>query len=154
MTSSAETTGRAGRDGHGGACCWRITGTVDSAALRNALHDVVAHHESVRSPATPEFVECRLTDPDRGSRDTVAHEFLNRIESGRCPAGEQPPPLRAALGRFDDQDSVLVVEPTDHPVNDGWSLEIIIRYLARLHPAQRGFRPAGASFVPLPTVTS
>lgn len=128
------------------ACGWRITGTVDSTALRNALHDVVAPHESVHSLATPEFVECRLTDPGQGSRDTVAHEFLNRSEAGRCPADEQPS-LRAALGRFDDQDSVLVLH-ADHTVSDGWSLQIIIRYLARCYWPDS---LAGASFVPLPT---
>jgi hypothetical protein len=132
---------------------WRIEGTVDTEALRGALHDVVVRHEVLRTtigrdaeppyqlvhpPETPVLEEHELTDPGPGApRDTVAHEFLNRIEAGRCPADEQPL-IRAALGRFDDQDSVLVVN-THHTVSDGWSMQIIIRDLLQFYAARRGF---------------
>lgn len=131
---------------------WRITGTVDSAALRDALHDLVVRHESLRTtivrdvdppyqhvhpPTTPELVEYQLTGPDPDSRNTAAHEFLNRIEAGRCPSTEQPL-IRAALGRFDDQDSVLVLY-AHHTGSDSWSLQIAIRDLAQFYAARRGF---------------
>jgi hypothetical protein len=129
----------------------RITGTVDATALRAALHDVVVRHEALRTtivhdveppyqlvlpPAVPELAEHSLS-ADQGSRDTAAHEFFNRIEVGPCPYDEQPL-LRAALGRFDDEDSVLVLN-AHHMVSDGWSLPIIMRDLAQFYAARRGF---------------
>ncbi len=131
---------------------WRISGAVDSSALRGALHDVVVRHESLRTtivrdvepphqrvhpPTTPELVEYRLTGSDPDARETAAHEFLNRIEAGRCPSTELPM-LRAALGRFDDEDAVLVLY-AHHTVSDSWSLQIVIRDLARFYAARRGF---------------
>ena len=133
---------------------WRVRGAVDTAALRAALRDVVERHESLRTSivrnveppyqlvhpvATPELVEYELADEDGRPRDDVAHEFVNRIEAGRCPADEQPL-LRAALGRFDDEDAVLVLY-AHHTASDGWSLQVIIRDLTRFYAAQRGFGP-------------
>lgn len=133
---------------------WRIGGPVDSAALRGALLDVVTRHETLRTsieraaeppyqlvhpPRTPELVEYELADTGGRSRDEVAHEFLNRIEAGRCPVDELPL-LRAALGRFDDEDSVLVLY-AHHTASDGWSLQVIIRDLSRYYAARRGFGP-------------
>lgn len=130
---------------------WRITGSVDSAALREALHDVVERHESLRTSIvrdvevpyqlvhptqTPELVEYEL-DSAHEDREIAAHEFVNRIEAGRCPADEQPL-LHAALGRFDDEDSVLVLF-AHHTASDGWSLQVIIRDLAQFYAARRGF---------------
>jgi condensation enzyme len=132
----------------------RITGPVDSAALRDALHDVVVRHEALRTtivrdveppyqqvlpPAAPQLAEYPLS-PDEGSRDTAAHEFFNRMETGPCPYDEQPL-LRAALGRFDDEDSVLVLN-AHHMVTDGWSLPIIMRDLTQFYAARRGFGEA------------
>jgi hypothetical protein len=129
----------------------RISGTVDSTALRDALYDVVVRHEALRTtivrdvdppyqqvlpPAVPELEEYQL-NAESGDRDTAAHEFFNGIEAGRCPYYEQPL-LRAALGRFDDQDSVLVLN-AHHMVTDGWSLPIIMRDLAQFYAARRGF---------------
>lgn len=136
------------------ACGWRITGTVDSSALRAALHDLVVRHEALRTriirdvepavqrvfpPRTPDLAEYELAATDGKSRDVVAHEFLNQIEGGRCPEDEQPL-VRAALGRFDDQDSVLVLS-AHHTVSDGWTLQVLIRDLAQLYAARRGFGP-------------
>jgi hypothetical protein len=133
---------------------WRVRGAVDSTALRAALRDVVERHESLRTSivrdveppyqlvhpvATPELVEYELTEEDGQSRDHAAHEFVNRIEAGRCPADEQPL-LRAALGRFDDEDSVLVLY-AHHTASDGWSLQVIIRDLNQFYAARRGFGP-------------
>ncbi|MDQ3786690.1 MAG: condensation domain-containing protein, partial [Actinomycetota bacterium] len=134
-------------------CCgWRINGSVDTDALRGALYDVVERHEVLRTtiardveppyqlvhpPATPELVEYQLDDPGPAAREEVAHAFLNRIEAGRCPADEQPL-VRAALGRFDDEDAVLVLN-AHHTVSDGWSMQILIRDLAQFYAARRGF---------------
>lgn len=134
------------------AAGWRISGAIDSTALRAALHDVVVRHESLRTTivrdvepphqvvvpaATPVLEEVRLDDPGPDARDDAAHEFLNRIEAGRCPYDEQPL-FRAALGRFDDEDSVLVLY-AHHMASDGWSLQIMIRDLAQFYAARRGF---------------
>jgi hypothetical protein len=133
---------------------YRISGTIDSAALRAALRDVVVRHEVLRTtiqrdveqpyqrvhpPETPELVEYELTTTDGRTRDEVAHAFLNDIEAGRCPVEEQPL-LRAALGRFDDEDAVLVLY-AHHTVSDGWSLQVIVRDLVQFYAAQRGLEP-------------
>ncbi|HEX4721473.1 MAG TPA: condensation domain-containing protein [Pseudonocardiaceae bacterium] len=133
---------------------WRIAGAVDSAALRAALLDVVVRHEALRTsivrdvdqpyqlvhpPQTPELLEYALDDSDQRPRDVLAHLFVNQIESGRCPVDEQPL-LRAALGRFDDQDAVLVLY-AHHTVSDGWSLQLIVRDLVQFYAARRGFGP-------------
>jgi condensation enzyme len=130
---------------------WRLTGGVDATALRDALYDVVVRHESLRTtivheveppyqlvhpPTMPVLTEHQLTDPGPELRETAGHEFLNRIEAGRCPVDEQPL-LRAALGRFDDEDAVLVLY-AHHTVSDSWSLQIIIRDLAQFYQARCG----------------
>lgn len=132
---------------------WRIAGSVDSATLRDALRDVVERHEVFRTsirragtdphqlvhpPTTPELEEYELADQDGRSRDEVAQEFLNRVEAGRCQV-DRLPLLHAALGRFDDEDSVLVLYAR-HTAGGGWSMRAVVRDLARFYAARRGLR--------------
>jgi hypothetical protein len=131
---------------------WRVTGPIDSDTLRLALRDVVERHEILRTTivrdvepayqrvnpvATPELVEYELTEDGHESREVAAHAFLNKIEAGRCPSDEQPL-LHAALGRFDDEDAVLVLF-AHHTASDGWSLQVVIRDLTQFYAARRGF---------------
>lgn len=129
---------------------WRVTGQVDTEVLRAALSDVVARHEILRTsimrdegaeqqiihpPSEPRLVVRELPDDSR-PRDLRAEEFVNEIEGGRFSIHEQPL-LMAALGRFDDQDAVLVLL-AHHIASDGWSMHVIISDLAACYAIRRG----------------
>jgi hypothetical protein len=131
---------------------WRLQGALDLPTLRSALDDVVVRHEGLRmsivrddgdhharvNPPSP--VQLTITDlpaaGDEATRDRLAHEFLNEAEGGRCEINRMPL-LRAELGRFDDEDAVLVLI-THHTVSDGWSLQLIMRDLANSYAVRRG----------------
>jgi hypothetical protein len=129
---------------------WRLQGPLDLATLQTALDDVRVRHEGLRTSIVrdegdhharvnpPGPVSLTVTDlpstDDEATRDRVAHEFVNEVESGRCSIHEL---FRAELGRFDEQDAVLVLL-THHTVSDGWSLQLLIRDLATLYATRRG----------------
>lgn len=131
---------------------WRLTGRLELATLQLALDDVAARHEGLRTriirhegepygrvhPPSP--VELTVTDlssaADEESRERRAHEFLNEVEAGRCDI-RQMPLLRARLGRFDDDDAVLVLV-THHSVSDAWSVHLILRDVAIRYATRRG----------------
>lgn len=132
---------------------WRLHGPLDVETLRHALGDVVERHEMLRTsisrdagdrhqrvhPATPVRLHVRdLSGTARADRDTRAEEFFNEIESSRYPVRELPH-LRAAVGRFDDEDAVLVLV-VHHVAADGWSMRVVIRDLALRYAARRGHR--------------
>jgi hypothetical protein len=134
---------------------WRIGGRVDAGVLSQALDDVVARHEALRTsishgdagwsqrispPCTAELLIKDLSAASQASRDHVAEEFLNEIESGPRSV-KQLPHVRAVLGRFDDQDSVLALLG-HHSAADGWSIRVIMRDLAACYAARaRGGAP-------------
>jgi hypothetical protein len=131
---------------------WRLHGRLDLATLQSALDDVAARHEGLRTlivrddgepyarvyPPSP--VELTVSDlssaADEADRERRAHEFLNEIEGGKCDIAQMPL-LRAALGRFDDDDAVLVLV-THHTVSDAWSMHLIMRDVATCYAMRRG----------------
>ncbi|WP_189214071.1 condensation domain-containing protein [Actinokineospora fastidiosa] len=130
---------------------WRIRGSVDSATLADALLDVVTRHEALRTkivregdelyqsvaPPSPARVsEVDLSDTAPGDRDRRAERLVIELEGGRF--GMEPLPLiRAVLGRFDDEDSVVVLI-MHHAAIDGWSAQVIARDLAEAYARRRG----------------
>ena len=139
----------------------RITGHVDVGALSGALNDVVERHELLRTTiardATPPFqqvhppcavpFEVRELPPtaDR-PRNVRAEELI--IEAEQVPVNpRQPPLLRAVFGRFDDQDSVLVLS-AHHSACDGWAMQVIVRDLAAFYTARTTGRPSMLPPVP------
>jgi condensation enzyme len=132
---------------------WRMQGQLDMTTLQLALNDVVARHEVLRTAIIrdkgapyacvypPSPAELTVTDlwPAAGEadRDRLAHEFLNEVDDGsRCDPARLPL-LRAALGRFDDDDAVLVLV-THHTVSDAWSMHLIMRDVAVFYATRRG----------------
>ena len=132
---------------------WRIRGPLDLASVQLALNDVVARHEVLRTsiirgtddpharvhPPCP--VDLTVVDlpsaAGEGDRERRAHEFLNEIDrTGRLGATKMPL-LQATLGRFDDEDAVLVFV-TNHLVSDGWSMHVIMRDFAICYATRRG----------------
>lgn len=129
---------------------WRVTGRVDTSALRRALLDVVTRHEALRTvivrdggeryqkihdPVTPELLIRDMPD-NQTSRDEQAGALIRELEGGTLDP-ERPPFIRAVLARFDDQDAVLALM-THHLATDGWSVRVIIRDLANRYAAQTG----------------
>lgn len=140
---------------------WWLRGAVDVDTLREALDDVVARHEALRTevvrgeegwyqrvrPPVPvrwdvreaAGVDAGGTDGggvDAGGRERAAERLLTEVESGTIDARELPL-IKATLLRFDEESSVLVLI-VHHTAADGWSVRRIIRDLAVLYAARRG----------------
>jgi hypothetical protein len=130
---------------------WRVRGAVDLDALRGALDDVVARHESLRTsmvrgdgeryqtvfpPSSPELELRDLSGVEPAARGARIEELLIEVEAGEFSVNELPH-LRAVLGRFDDRDAVLVLV-AHHTATDGWSMRLIIRDLAARYAARTG----------------
>ncbi|MEU7991044.1 condensation domain-containing protein [Streptosporangium canum] len=130
---------------------WRLSGAVDVGALQGALDDVVARHEALRTsivrgaeeryqrihpPGSVELVVSDLPADDPRPRDVRAEEFLNELDAGTYSVGSLPH-LRARLGRFDENDAVLVLV-LHHTAGDAWSMQVIIRDLAARYAVRRG----------------
>ncbi|GAB2486239.1 hypothetical protein GCM10027187_62270 [Streptosporangium sandarakinum] len=131
-------------------CGWRLTGPLDPAALQQALDDVVARHEALRTeirrgedahqriarpgPARLDVRDLSGTAP--GDRDLAAEELLNEVEAGPYPMSDLPL-LRAVVGRFDDRDAVLALM-AHHTAVDEWSMRVVMRDLAARYAVRSG----------------
>lgn len=134
------------------ALTFRITGELHVDALKGALDEVVARHESLRTRVTYDEADGNLgfqevlpplpvplavhdapVIPGR-SRDEVAVDLLTELNDERLSFSDIPS-LRAALHRFDDRDAVLTLI-THHLYSDGWSGGIIRRELAACYRAR------------------
>ncbi|WP_039830586.1 condensation domain-containing protein, partial [Streptomyces viridosporus] len=139
----------------------RLTGALDVPALRAALADVVARHESLRTVFTDTDTD---TDTDTGTDtgtgacqvilDSAAPELVVReIEPGRLDAelaeaaryafdlaGEIP--VRGWLFRLAPDEWVLVLV-VHHIAADGWSLAPLARDLTRAYGARARGRAPG-----------
>ncbi|GHB29423.1 condensation domain-containing protein [Streptomyces chryseus] len=127
---------------------WRVHGRVDVRAMRLALADVVERHEALRTvvhlenggaqsvlPAVqPELELVDLDESPGADRDRRAEQLMIQAETRSFPA-DQVPLLRAVLGRFDEQDSVLVL-CAHHSAADVWSIQVILRDLAECYTAR------------------
>ncbi|GAA2409589.1 hypothetical protein GCM10010420_42570 [Streptomyces glaucosporus] len=134
---------------------WRLAGKVDPAALQDALDDVVARHEALRTtvvrtpgdrrqeilPPSPVSLTVReMPEPDRAARDRRAEELLIELEGGHYGV-DRLPLLHAVLGRFDEDDAVLVLV-AHHTAADEVSMQLIIRDLGVLYARRCGHEVA------------
>jgi hypothetical protein len=129
-------------------CGWRLHGRINVQALRVALADVVERHEALRTvvhlenggtqsvlPAeAPELLLVELDESPGADRDRRAEQLMIETETRPFPVHEVPL-LRAVLGRFDEQDSVLVL-CAHHTAADVWSLQVIMQDLAQCYFAR------------------
>ncbi|GAA3500024.1 hypothetical protein GCM10019016_071290 [Streptomyces prasinosporus] len=133
---------------------WRVRGRIDADLLRAALDDVVVRHEALRTtvvrdaerrhqrilPPAPVPLEIRdLSAPgadDAEDRHLRCEELLNEIAADTIGVRRMPL-LRAVLGRFDDEDSVLALI-AHHTAVDAWSMQVILRDLATLYAVRAG----------------
>ncbi|KUL46259.1 non-ribosomal peptide synthetase, partial [Streptomyces regalis] len=126
----------------------RLTGPLDTDALRAALHDVVARHESLRTvfpddDGTPyqrilakadvpfEVVPARARELDALLSEAAAYSF----------ALDAKIPVRATLYALAPGEHVLLLL-VHHIATDGWSAEPLLRDLETAYAARvRGGRP-------------
>jgi condensation enzyme len=127
----------------------RVNGQVNTSALQEALDDVAARHEILRTvvvrdaepayqqihPPSPVPLRVRaLPNVEGRSRDAYAQELLIEAEQSSVNVADLPL-LRADLSTFDDRDSVLTVI-SHHTAGDAWSMQLIIRDLAACYTAR------------------
>jgi len=130
------------------ADAWRLHGPVDPAVLQQALDDVVARHDVLRTdvvadaegghqvvhPPGPASLSVRTLDGD-------AEALLNEVDARPFNVKEIPH-LRAVLGQYDDEGSVLVLA-THHVASDDWSMGLLVRDLAAGYTARLTGGPTG-----------
>jgi amino acid adenylation domain-containing protein len=137
----------------------RLRGRLDVAALRAALADVVARHESLRTvfPLTEsgEPWQRVLAVADTVPGLPVVHgddlEETARLCDTFLRDGfdlSEQPPLRARLVRT-GQDEHLLLLVVHHIAGDGWSMVPLAKDLFRAYAARCAGRPPGFSELPL-----
>lgn len=128
----------------------RLQGPLDEQALRNAVAELVARHESLRTRFRSEHgLPCQVIDPPGPAPleviDLRSLPAADRLEQATRLAEQEirrpfdlstGPLLRCWLARLADDDHVLLVT-CHHIISDGWSVGIITRELAALY-AGRG----------------
>ncbi|MEU0612671.1 amino acid adenylation domain-containing protein, partial [Streptomyces griseorubiginosus] len=134
----------------------RLTGALDTDALRGAFGDVIARHESLRTVfAQDERGARQIVRDAAGVRfplpvvDTTEAEVGDRLQRAarHCFDLEDELPVRAELFRVSETEHVLLVM-VHHIAGDGWSLGPLMRDLATAYTARaEGAEPA---WVPLP----
>jgi nonribosomal peptide synthetase DhbF len=132
----------------------RLSGTLDQAALRSAINDVIGRHEPLRTifpaedgepyqlvrPAAPlELQAARATDADLAA---ALREYA-RLPFDLAADG----PIRGRLYELGPQEHVLALV-LHHIATDGWSSAPLIRDLATAYAARRAGSPPG--WAPLP----
>ncbi|MFB7455143.1 non-ribosomal peptide synthase/polyketide synthase [Streptomyces sp. NPDC056188] len=128
---------------------WRLTGDLDSAALRAALTDVIARHETLRT-VFPEhdgvpyqqvlhISRVRPELPVVGATEAELPELLGQaVRRGFDLVTE--PPVRAELFALGPDEHVLLIV-VHHIAGDGWSLgplatDLSTAYTARLNGSE------------------
>ncbi|MGX7824528.1 amino acid adenylation domain-containing protein [Actinokineospora sp. 24-640] len=119
----------------------RLTGALDRDALAQALDDVIARHESLRTvfPDTDGRPRQQVTDI-RARLSIVDTQDVARdlaAEAGRGFALDTAPPLRATLFAVSETEHVLLIV-LHHIISDGWSAaplagDLSTAYAARAH---------------------
>ncbi|MFE9674072.1 amino acid adenylation domain-containing protein [Streptomyces sp. NPDC006259] len=126
----------------------RLTGTVDRAALRAALGDVVARHDSLRTvirerDGDPYQVVLPTVRTPFTERDGDPAELADRVAEAarrRFDLAAEPP-VRAELISLSADEHVLLIV-LHHIAADGWSIGPLSRDLATAYGARsRGERP-------------
>ncbi|MFJ9427667.1 non-ribosomal peptide synthase/polyketide synthase [Streptomyces sp. NPDC101249] len=137
----------------------RLTGALDTAALRSAFTDLLARHESLRTrflqidgepfqdivaaDALAPCFDVRTVDREElDARVTEAADHVFDLTAG--------PPVRATLLQVDGpgaREAVLVLV-THHIVADGWSMVPLLRDLSTAYTARQAGRAPG--WEPLP----
>ncbi|MEV8604654.1 amino acid adenylation domain-containing protein [Streptomyces griseoviridis] len=130
--------------------CWRVRGGLDRAAWQQALDDLVARHEVLRtalveSEGRPAQRICDpMPVPLRWEPAPQAPDEESRLSAVRDLAGEhavrrfdldRPPLLRSGVWELAHDDHVVLLA-LHHAVTDGWSKGVLLDELARHYRAR------------------
>ena len=135
---------------------WRLSGQLDVAALTEALGDVVARHESLRTVfATQDGEPYQHIIPAGQATVPVTRTTARSDElEGLIEAAARYEfdlasqlPIRASLFTLADDEHVLVLL-CHHIASDGWSMQALMADLAAAYQARRDGRAPG--WAPLP----
>src|SRR6185436_6663696 len=134
----------------------RLIGSLDVAALRAGLAEIVRRHEALRTRFAVRdgqpvqevlpFAGLDLPVVDVGSLPEALR--VARREAARPFDLEQDSLIRTALLRIGEQEHVLLVN-LHHIVSDGWSTGVLLRELSALYPAFLAGRPSPLPELPV-----
>ncbi|MET9325147.1 condensation domain-containing protein, partial [Streptomyces sp. NPDC003038] len=134
----------------------RLTGPLDASALRAAVGDLVARHESLRT--TFDVVGDRgvqivhpVLAPQWRTAEAADEEQLRELaqdELARPYDLRNGPLVRVLLVRLADDAHVCVLG-MHHIVTDGWSMGVVARELGELYAARVTGRPAELADAPV-----
>ncbi|MBB0242564.1 non-ribosomal peptide synthetase/polyketide synthase [Streptomyces alkaliphilus] len=140
----------------------RLTGDLDVVLLQQAVHEVVARHESLRTgvglvdgePHQLVLPEALLPLPVVDCTDLPAADARERVqalarEQATLPfALDAPPLLRLVLVKEAPRCHTLIIT-IHHLVSDGWSMDVFSRDLAEAYGAPRENGEAGLADLPV-----
>ena len=122
----------------------RMDGELDRAALTEALHDVMARHEALRTvfPTAGDEPCQRVLAPEQARitvavRDVATAELTDALRAGAGHTFDlsAEPPVHAELLRTGDTDHALLVV-VHHIAADGWSMGPLMRDLSAAYSAR------------------
>jgi amino acid adenylation domain-containing protein len=140
----------------------RLTGSLDIAALQQALDCIVARHQTLRTTfslvdGTPRQIIAEqlslelplidLSELPEAERDAEAQRRLKQ-EAMRPFDLSRGPLIRAVLLRLTSSEHILVVT-THHIVTDGWSVGVFHEELTALYEAFSAGRPSPLNELPI-----
>ncbi|WP_333771887.1 non-ribosomal peptide synthetase, partial [Streptomyces sp. IBSBF 2435] len=135
-----------------------LRGPLDRGALRDALGDVVARHESLRTvfPAVDGEPAQRVLSAEAARPALPVAETADPAEADRLRTAflhegfdvTDEPPLRAKLLALAPQEHVLLLA-VHHIACDGWSLAPLARDLLDAYTARTGKQPPAAPPLPV-----
>jgi amino acid adenylation domain-containing protein len=137
---------------------FRVRGTVDSAALRRALHRLVVRHPALRTAfeATAEGLRQVVAEPydpwteppaDLGDDEQSRREHARRFFA--TPFDLAQPRLLRASWLAEDDGGVLLLH-LHHIAVDGWSLNVLLRELSAEYAAVSHGDEGAGTVVPTP----
>ena len=140
--------------------CLRLRGTLDRRALDQALADLVARHDALRSTISPDGQQLCVS-AEGGLAPTVtdlsaleAGDQSDELQSARRLHVLEPfdlehgPLIRCQLLVLDGEDHALLIS-AHHIVCDGWSFGVLLEDLGALYSARAAGR-FGAESLPPP----
>ena len=139
-----------------------LTGSLDVEALRRALAELVARHETLRTrigtvdghpvqvilpPGTIDLPVTDLTDLPRADQQAVVRRLATE-EARRVFDLARGPLIRASLLRLSDTEHALLLT-LHHLVSDGWSVGVLFRELGVLYEASVRGVPSSLAELPI-----